>query len=432
MNRNSRRTFLKQSLLSIGAFSIVPRYVLGGNGYTPPSERLNHAVIGVGGMGMGHLDYVKDDPQRKLVAVCDVDTNHLERGLAKAGSGCQGYRDFREVLARPDVDVVHIVTPPHWHGLMAVAAAEAGKDIWCEKPMTRTIYEGQKVLEAVERNKRIFRLNTWFRFKGGFAGGYHIYDGTGAEVRPTRKLAASGLLGWPLKITISQVTGLDWKLDVWSGRTDLTPQPVPANLDYEMWLGPAPRKPYHPHRVHSSFRGYWDYDGGGLGDMGQHYLDPAQFILGKDDTSPIEVEVETQQQHPDAARPWRRVVLRYADGCEIILDGDNRDKDAAFVEGSKGKLYKDFRSDIPNLKEKLAELPDLEPVITDFNEAVRTRQKFALNEQNGHRSCTLVNMAIIAVRLGRTLRFDPDKQQFINDDEANRLIKQPMRGPWVI
>ena len=432
MNRNSRRTFLKQSLLSIGAFSIVPRYVLGGNGYTPPSERLNHAVIGVGGMGMGHLDYVKDDPQRKLVAVCDVDADHLERGLAKAGGGCQGYRDFREVLARPDVDVVHIVTPPHWHGLMAVAAAEAGKDIWCEKPMTRTIYEGQKVLEAVERNKRIFRLNTWFRFQGGFAGGYHTYDGTGAEVRPTRKLAASGLLGWPLKITISQVTGLDWKLDVWSGRTDLTPQPVPANLDYEMWLGPAPRKPYHPHRVHSSFRGYWDYDGGGLGDMGQHYLDPAQFILGKDDTSPIEVAVETQQQHPDAARPWRRVVLRYADGCEIVLDGDNRDKDAAFVEGSKGKLYKDFRSDIPNLKEKLAELPDLEPVITDFNEAVRTRQKFALNEQNGHRSCTLVNMAIIAVRLGRTLRFDPDTQQFINDDEANRLIKQPMRGPWVI
>ena len=428
----SRRDFLQTAAATAGAFTIVPRYVLGGNGYTAPSEKLNHAIIGVGSMGTGHIDYVKDDPQGNLLAVCDVDAGHLAKGLIKAGNGCKGYHDFREVLARPDIDIVHIVTPPHWHGLMAVAAAEAGKDIWCEKPMTRTIYEGQKVVEAVQRNERIFRLNTWFRFKGGFAGGYHTYDGTGAEVRPTRKLVKSGLLGWPLKITISKTTGLNLKLDTWSGRTDLTPQPVPKNLDYDMWLGPAPVKPYNPHRVHASFRGYWDYDGGGLGDMGQHYLDPAQFILGTDDTSPIEVEGDTQQQHPDAALPWRRVTLRYADGCEIVLDGEDSDENAAFVEGSSGKLYKNFKSDIPNLKQKLAEMPDIEPVITDFNESVRTRKKFALNEQNGHRSCTLVNMAIIAVRLGRTLRFDPDKQLFINDDEANRLIRQPMRAPWAI
>jgi len=428
----TRRHFIKTLTGAIGAFTIVPRYVLGREGYVPPSEKLHHAIIGVGGMGMSHVDYVKNDPQRQLIAVCDVDTDHLNKALAKAGNGCAGYRDFREVLARPDIDVVHIVTPPHWHGLIAVAAAEAGKDIWCEKPMTRTIYEGQKVVEAVQRNERIFRLNTWFRFRAGFAGGYNTTDGTGAEVRPMRKLVANGLLGWPLKITINKATGLDWKLDYWAGRTDLIPQPVPENLDYDMWLGPAPVKPYHPHRVHASFRGYWDYDGGGLGDMGQHYLDPSQFLLDKDETSPIAVEVETQQQHPDAVRPWRRVTLKYADGCEIVLDGDNRDKDAAFIEGNKGKIYKDFKSDIPNLKEKLAELPDLEPVVTDFNEAVRTRKKFALNEQNGHRSCTLVNMAIIAVRLGRNLRFDPDRQQFINDDEANRLIRQPMRAPWVM
>lgn len=432
MNRNSRRTFLKQSLLTVGAFTIVPRHVLGGTGSVAANDKINHAIIGTGMMGMGHIDYVKDDPQGNLIAVCDVDTKHLANALQKAGNGCKGYHDFRDVLARSDVDVVHVVTPPHWHGLMAVAAAEAGKDIWCEKPMTRTIYEGQKVIEAVQRNERMFRINTWFRFKGGFAGGYHTYDGTGAEVRPTRKLVKSGLLGWPLKITISNTTGLNLKLDYWTGRTDLTPQPVPKNLDYDMWLGPAPVKPYHPHRVHASFRGYWDYDGGGLGDMGQHYLDPAQFILGKDNTSPIAVEVDTQQQHPDAALPWRKVTLRYADGCEIVLDGEDSDKNAAFIEGSSGKLFKDFKSDIPNLKEKLAEMPDLEPVITDFNESIRTRKKFALNEENGHRSCTLVNMAIVAVRLGRNLRFDPDTQLFVGDDEANRLIRQPMRAPWVI
>ena len=432
MKNSNRRTFLKQSLLAVGSFSIVPRHVLGGNGHIAPSDKICHGIIGTGNMGMGHIDYVKNDPEGQLLAVCDVDSKHLQNGLDKAGSDCKGYHDFREMLARTDIDVAHIVTPPHWHGLMAVAAANAGKDIWCEKPFTRTIYEGQKVVDAVKRNGRVLRINTWFRFKGGFAGGYHTYDGTGAEVRPTKKLVDSGMLGWPLKITISETTGLNWKLDYWSGRTDLTPQAVPDNLDYDMWLGPAPFKPYHPHRVHASFRGYWDYDGGGLGDMGQHYLDPAQFILGKDNTSPVEVLVETQQQHPDAAKPWRRIVFKYADGCQIVLDGDNRDKDAAFVEGSNGKLYKDFKSDIPNIKEKVAALPDLEPVVTDFNESIRTRKKFALNEVNGHRSCTLVNMAIIAVRLGRNLKFDPEKQMFINDDQANRMIKQPMRAPWTI
>lgn len=432
MDRRTRRTFLKQSALTLGTFSIIPRHVLGGNGHVAPSDKLNHAIIGAGGISVAHINSINNDPHAQLVAMCDVDSNHLKRKLAGIKGGCDGYHDFRDVLARPDVDIVRIATPPHWHGLMAVAAANAGKDIWCEKPFTRTIYEGQKVVEAVQRNQRVLRINTWFRFRGGFAGGYHTYNGTGAEVRPTRKLVKSGLLGWPLKITISNTTGLNLKLDTWSGRTDLTPQPVPKNLDYDMWLGPAPFKPYNRHRTHSTFRGYWDYDGGGLGDMGQHYLDPAQFLLGKDDTSPIEVEADTQQQHPDAALPWRSVTLRYADGCEIILDGEDSDKNAAFIEGSSGKLFKNFKSDIPNLKEKLAELPDLEPVITDFNESVRTRKKFALNEVNGHRSCTLVNMAIIAVRLGRKLQFDPATQRFINDDEANRLIKQPMRAPWVI
>ncbi|AQT68674.1 Inositol 2-dehydrogenase [Anaerohalosphaera lusitana] len=431
-NRFNRRQFLKASAGVIGAFTIVPRHVLGGNGHVAPSEMLNHAIIGCGGICSAHLGYVAEDPRRKLVALCDVDSDRLAGKLAGVDKGVKGYEDFRDVLARPDVDVVHVATPPHWHGLMSVAAAEAGKDIWCEKPMTRTIYEGQKVVEAVQRNNRIFRINTWFRFKGGFAGGYHTYDGSGAEVRPTRKLVKSGLLGWPLKVTIGRASGLNWKQDVWVGKTGLVPQSVPDNLNYDMWLGPAPRKYYHPHRTHASFRGYWDYDGGGLGDMGQHYLDPVQFILGKDNTSPQEVIVETQQQHTDAVLPWRRVTYKYADGCEVILDGDNRDENAAFIEGPGGKLYKNFKSDIPNIKQKVAEMPDLEPVVTDFTEAVLNRKKFALNEVNGHRSCTMVNMAKIAVRLGRNLKFDPDKQMFIGDDEANRMMRQPMRAPWVI
>jgi predicted dehydrogenase len=379
---------------------------------------LTKAVIGVGSMGRGHLKY----PGSRLLAVCDVDDSHLNMALEIAGSGVQGYKDFREVLDLPDVDIVHIVTPPHWHALISVAAAEAGKDIWCEKPMTRTIGEGQKVVETIQKTGRIFRINTWFRFEDQ-------YYGFGTPVKPIKKVVQSGLLGWPLKVTLSGITGFDWKF-YWRGKTYLPPQPVPKELDYDFWLGPAPYKPYHPHRVHGTFRGYWDYNGGGLGDMGMHYLDPVQYLLDKDNTSPTEIEADCPQQHPDACGSWRRIRLKYADGCEIVLDGENKDVQAPFIEGPQGKLSKGFKSDIPDLEQKIASLPDPEPQLTDFIQAVRTRQKFPLNEENGHRSCTLVNLAKIAVRLGRPLRFNPAAQRFIEDDEANRLIHEPMRAPW--
>jgi len=414
----TRRKFLKKTLAATAGFTIVPRFVLGGTGFVPPSDEPTKAVIGVGGMGRGHLNY----PGAKLLAVCDVDENHLKRALEIGGPGVEGYKDFRDVLERKDIDIVHIPTPPHWHALISVAAAEAGKDIFCEKPMTRTIGEGKRVVEAVQRNGRIFRINTWFRFQSR-------YYGFGTTVKPIKKIVENNLLGWPLKVTVNAATGFNWKF-YWSGRTFLKPKPVPNELDYEMWLGPAPYKPYHSHRVHNTFRGYWDYDGGGLGDMGMHYLDPVQYILDKDHTSPIEIEADCPQQHPDACSSWRRIQLKYADGCMIILDGENKDKNAAFIEGPEGKLFPGLESDIPHLKEKINSLPDPKPQLTDFTEAVRTRKKFTLNEDNAHRSCTIVNLSKIAVRLGRPLRFDPVKQLFIGDEEANRLIHQPMRAPW--
>ncbi len=414
----SRRSFLKRAALGAAVFQIVPRRVLGGPAYTAPNDELTRAVIGVGGMGKGHLGY----PGARLVAVCDVDETHLKDALGMVSPDVKGYKDFREVLERPDIDIVHIPTPPHWHALISIMAAEAGKDIWCEKPMARTIGEGKKVVEAVQRNGRMFRLNTWFRIYGDFYG-------MGVPVDKIKKVVDSGMLGWPLKVTVGETTGFGWKF-FWSGLTNLEPQPVPKELDYDFWLGPAPYKPYHVHRTHSTFRGYWDYDGGGLGDMGQHYLDPVQYFLGKDDTSPIEVEVDAPLQHPDAASSWRRIRMKYADGCEIILDGEGKDRNVPYIEGPNGKLFRGFTSDIKNFEKKLAQFPDPEPQVSDFSESVRSRRKFPLNELNGHRSCTLVNLGICAVRLGRNLRFDPVQQEFIDDEAANRLINQPMRGPW--
>jgi myo-inositol 2-dehydrogenase/D-chiro-inositol 1-dehydrogenase len=415
----SRRKFLRNTAAIIAGFSIVPRHVLG-RGFLAPSDTLTKGIIGVGGMGRGHIPYAGT----RVVAICDVDKNRLTTAENMIGGGVKTFHDHRELIALPEVDIVHIATPPHWHGIMAIEAAKAGKDIWCEKPMTRTIGEGKRVAEAVKQNGSMFRLNTWFRFEGNFYG-------MNTTVNPIKKLVESGMLGWPLTVTVSKTTGFDWKF-YWVGKTKLENQPVPADLDYDRWLGPAPFKPYSAHRVHGTFRGYWDYDGGGLGDMGQHYLDPIQYFLGKDETSPVMVEVDAEQQHPDACGTFRKITYTYADGCKIILDGEAKDPDAAYIEGPNGKLYAGFRSTIPNLKEKLALMPDPAPQVTNFLDAVKYRTPFALNESNGHRSCTIVNLGKIALQLGRTLRFDPVDQVFINDEEANRMINPPMRAPWNI
>lgn len=428
---NGRRNFLKKTALAGAGVTILPRSVFGkmggDNDYVAPSDQLTKGIIGTGGIGRSSYHFTSDKRCR-LVSVCDCDSLHLEKGVnlakTKLNENVKPYSDWRDLVHDPNVDVVHIATPPHWHALMAAEAARAGKDIWCEKPFTRTIGEGKRLKEIVKQNGSILRLNTWFRFKDTFYG-------LGTKVEPLKKLVDSGLLGWPLTVRISGATGFAWKF-FWVGKENLKPEPVPANLDYDMWLGPAPYKEYNSHRTHQTFRGYWDYDGGGLGDMGQHYIDPVIYMLGKDNDLPVKVEIDAPQQHPDSIGIWRSITYTYADGCKIILEGEGFESagKVPYIEGPLGKVYKGFECTIPNVMEIIDELPDPKPQNTDFIECIHTREKFALNEENGHTSCTVVNMGITAHRLGRTLHFDPKTQLFIGDDAANMLIDQPMRGPW--
>src|SRR5690606_29851153 len=169
-----------------------------------------------------------------------------------------------------------------------------------------------------------------------------------------------------------------------------------------------------------------------LGDMGQHYLDPVQYFLGKDNESPVSVEIDAPQQHSDAVGTWRKITYTYADGCKIILDGEGTITGVPYIDGPDGKLYRGFTSDIPNMEQKLAAFPEPEAQVTDFEYAVKNRRRFTLNEDNGHRSCTLVNMGLVALQLGRSLRYDPVKEEFVNDEAANRLIDPPARNPWTI
>jgi len=445
----NRRDFLKTTA-AFGAFNIIPAKVLWGS--TAPSNQLTRALIGFGCIAHSenHLPYKGS----RLVGLCDPFDYRVQQGLIaaeKSGWGrIKAYKNFIELLADPGVDIVHICTPPHWHGVQSVMAAKAGKDIWCEKPMTRTVGEGKRVMEVVQREKRMFRLNTWFRFKDPFYG-------FGTPVKPIRQVVENNLVsgpGEPMRCVFGVGQGFSWKFG-WSGRVNETPQSVPKGFDYEMWLGPAPYKPYTDYRVGTSFRGYWDYDSGGLGDMAQHYLDPLQYLLCKDETSPVKIDYEGPKQHPEAVGSFDRITLTYADGTEVILDGNESLKDEPFLKGTRGTVWScktaegkvrtwtteqeaegqmftmtDAQGKALDVRKILKDLPEPAPQVTDFMESVRTRKTFALNEANGFRSSTMFNLGIVAWRMGRGFTFDPVSLHAKDDPMAERLLYQDLREPW--
>ena len=377
----TRRDMLKASA-AFGAFNIIPSKVLWGA--EAPSNQLTRALIGFG--CIAHSENHLPFKGSRLVGLTDCYAPRVEAGLAaaeKAGFGkIKAFRNFVELINDPGVDIVHICTPPHWHGAMSAMAAKAGKDIWCEKPMTRTVGEGQ---------------------------------------------------------------GFTWKFG-WSGRVQDRAQLVPQGLDWDMWLGPAPWKPYTDHRFGTSFRGYWDYDSGGLGDMAQHYLDPLQYLLCKDETSPVKIDYKGLRQHPEAVGSFDRFTLTYDDGTEVILDGDVSLRDEPLLRGSNGLCVykkagggktlriKDANGWWPEEKvlKTLAELPKPAPQQTDFIDSCKNRKTFALNEANGFRSSTMFNLAIVAWRLGRGFEFDPVTLHAKNDEAAERFLYQDdmMRQPW--
>ena len=433
-----RRTFIKTAG-AFGVFNIVPAKVLWGA--TAPSNQLTRALIGFGCIAhsANHLPFKGS----RLIGLCDPYAPRVTAGLAaaeKAGWGkVKAYENFLALLADKDVDIVHICTPPHWHGVQSVMAAQAGKDVWCEKPMTRTVGEGRRVMEVVQAKKRMFRLNTWFRFKDTFYG-------FGTPVEPIRQIVENGLLGkGPIKCVFGEGQGFSWKFG-WSGRVQDHAQVVPQGLDWDMWLGPAPWKPYSDHRFGTSFRGYWDYDSGGLGDMAQHYLDPLQYLLCKDETSPVKIDYKGLAQHPEAVGSFDRFTLTYADGTEVILDGDVSLREEPLLSGSdclcvykKAKDGRALRIKDANgwwseekVLKTLADLPKPAPQQTDFIDSCLNRKTFALNERNGFRSSSMFNLAIVAWRLGRGFAFDPDTLHAKNDPAAERFLYQEdmMREPW--
>jgi len=423
----TRRAFLTAT----AGVAVVPRYVLGGAGRTPPSETLTRATVGTGAKGLTHVLTNPEDGPTVQLAVCDVDRRRLARAAEKAGRGCQPFHDFRRLLDEARPDVVVVATPPHWHALVTLAAVRRGRDVLCEKPMTRFIAEGRAVADAAHRYGRLVAVNTLGR------------DGLW---RTLRKAVASGVLGRPIAVRLGPATGFGFKMRTWMGRKDLASQPVPADLDYDLWLGPAPKKPYHSHRVHRTFRGYWDYDGGGLTDMGQHWVDAIQYAIGKDEAGPVRVRAEAPQPaHPDAVGPWRQAVAEYADGTAMTLESGWAEGRPAprpetpqpFVEGPDGRVFyhperRRLTFDPPHLADVVQAYRD-PPTMVDFKEAVRTRSPAPMrlpDAEAAHRSVTVLHLVNLSIRLGRPVRWDPETERAVGDADANRLTHPAMRPPW--
>jgi len=405
----SRRQFLGSAAATAAAFSIVPRHALGGPGKDAPSDTVTYAVIGNGQRKDSGIGSSWALGARKRIALCDVDSKHM----GGEPDNKTRYKDFRLLLERNDLDAVAIGTPPHWHALPCIAAAQAGKHIFCEKPMTRFIAEGRAVADAVKRYGVAFQIGTGKRF-GNATNKAHIEN---------HKIIKNGLITDLSRVV--QVAGARNRI----GKPNLPEQPVPPSLDYDFWLGPAPWKPYNAARVHYSNRFYWDYEGGDLTNFGAHSYDPLQWTFGKDNVAPVKARPHAPwPQHPDAVGHFGWVEITYADGLRFIIRGGSWKKQQKY-DGPPGRGLLSAKDLDDEGRKKLAALPDPEKLLS-FGEAVRSGKQAGGNAESSHHVCIGLHLANIAIRMGRTGHFDPKTEQIVGDEEANRLINPHMRPPW--
>ncbi len=442
----SRRAFLRSTAtLAAAAFSaplIVPSSVFGQNA---PSNRITLGILGCGNQSTVDIpEWLKND-DCQIVAVCDVnkasfgyrsDTQFLGREpqrdfinksyAQKTGNGqfkgCDLYADFREVLARKDIDAVEVVTPDHWHAVMTVLAARAGKDIYCQKPLTLTVSEGREMIRAVRQHKRILQTGSQWR--------------SNAMIRRACELVRNGRVGKVQRVETYVAAnnfngpGPGWK-----------EMPVPEGFDYDFWLGPAPKAPYHKDRCFYKFRFILDYSGGQTTNFGCHSNDVVQWALGTDDTVPVEYE-DLGAEFPlkgDLFNTPTKVAFRarYAGGVVLECKTDPLSFGAKF-EGTNGWLRvtsKGIESEPAAIKD--AKVEDNETRLyqsanhfRNFLDCVKSRKEPIEPVETGHHTAALCHLGNIAMILKRKIRWDPKKEAVIDDAEAQKLIARPLRSPW--
>ncbi|MFW6164135.1 MAG: Gfo/Idh/MocA family protein [Planctomycetota bacterium] len=410
----SRREFLAAFPGAFAAPYLLTSQAMGAGTGPPASERVHIGHIGLEWMGGIHLSYYKDLAGVRSVAACDVDSRYLEAGARKmesySGGKCKRYKDFRRLLDDPDVDAVLIAVPDHWHALISIHAAQAGKDIYCEKPLSLTIREARAMVEAVRRYGRVFQTGSQQRASGNF--------------RHACELVRSGYIGTVRHVTVS-VGGP-------SGPCYLPPQPTPSYIDWDMWLGPAPQRAFSD-RIHSRrWRAYRDYSGGGMTDWGAHHFDIAQWGLGMDASGPVAV-------HPPDGTQHKHLTYQYANGVTMIRGDCN----GVLFEGTEGKVEVNrghLRTKPPQLRSlalgpndvhlRRAPTGSWRGNTLDWLGCIRTRERSLCDVEIGCRSVTVCHLGNLALWLGRSIRWDPAAERIVGDDEASRWLDRPKRAPW--
>jgi len=428
--RLTRRRFLAAtSTAAWGSPWIVAASALGKGQAPAASERVTVGIVGVGGRGMTHLQGFLGESQ--VVAVADPRRSrreaarqraedHYAEALAKGTyRGCTAYNDYRELLARGDIDAVSICTPDHWHAVQAVAAAESGKDVLCEKPLTLTLAEGRAVCEAIRRGGRVFQHGTQRRSERMFAFAC--------------ELVRNGRIGRLHTVRVSSEPS--------HANPNDPPLPVPADLDYDLWLGPAPWAPYGARRCLTP---WWyfisDYTIGFVAGQGVHFTDIAQWGLGADDTGPVEIEGRGEFPRDglcDTATAWH-VEMTFADGVKLIYDDDRAFPMGVIFEGTEGTvraLCGGLSTDPPSLLTTVFRPDEIRLQrprwhIADFIHGVKTREPTAAPVEAAHRATSLCHLTHIAILTGRKLRWDPVAERFLDDAEANRHLARALRPPW--
>ncbi|NUQ62025.1 MAG: Gfo/Idh/MocA family oxidoreductase [Pirellulales bacterium] len=421
----TRRRFLGTAAAAAAAPLFVPRSVLGDEKSPPASERLTVGMIGLGMQADGyHMPTLLGFDDVRVLAVCDVDTNRrrhakqrVDARYGAAGSGgCDEYRDFRDLLARKDIDAVLIATPDHWHAILAIEACKAGKDVYCEKPLSLTIHEGVRMIEAVRKHKRVFQTGSQLRSGGEFAH----YPQACEWIR-------NGRIGKVERVWVSIGGPSKW--------CDLPEEPMEPGLDWDRWLGQAPMRPYHsilsPRGMPKNWpmwRLYREYSGGGFSDIGAHEFDIVQWALGMDESGPVEVIP------PDDPEATSGVKFRYASGTEVIHGGPG----GLVFEGTDGKITLE-RGKMKCEPEALTKEPLGAGEVRlyrspghhrDWIECIRSRKRPICDIEIGVRSVTICHLGNLAYWNHRKLKWDPRNWQFAGDAEANTWLDRQRRDPW--
>ncbi|MFP4499817.1 MAG: Gfo/Idh/MocA family protein [Candidatus Hydrogenedentota bacterium] len=436
-NAVTRRDFLRRAGAGAAGVAvlpnIVPAAVLGRGGRPAPSERVVMGCIGVGGQGSHNMRGFLGIPEVQMVAVCDVDRDHRETAQNAVNEhyarvtdgkhkGCDGYNDFRELLARDDIDGVMIATPDHWHGLVSLAAAKAGKDMYCEKPLAHSIAEGKAVVDAVTKYRRVLQTGSHERSRD--------------NARYACELVRNGRIGKLHTIHVNLPIDNHGPID------NQPAMEVPDGLDYDMWLGPAQWEPYTEKRCHFHFRYILDYSGGEVTDRGAHIIDLGQLGNGTDETGPTEVWGWGDFPKDglfNTAMDFQ-FEFNYANGVHMICAQQTPrgikfegDEGWVFIHIHGGHLEASSPALLQEVigpdEHKLGRSPGHHK---DFVNNVKTRGTPMAPVWAGHRSASMCQLGNIAMLLGRRLKWDPDAEQFVGDDEANRMLMAHMRAPWHI